>query len=173
MLESLYARPLLPHDHPALVEILRRLYNDALNALNTKDLHYNTEMDQWLWWLRLDHHTTKIHLYSPINEPWNIIAFSMVTDHGSYCSPMFAIASGYHGRGYGEQIIQHYLFLAGQKPLHGSQRMDNQPIRHLNKRNGWIVVKTEGDIEHVYHPNPGQTQEEINREILRYHGIEE
>jgi GNAT superfamily N-acetyltransferase len=156
------------------VEILRELYIGAIEQLSTRPLHRNTTEEQWAWWDGLDHSKVTVHFYSTVDEPWRIIAFSMVTDRGSFCTPMFAIAKVAWGRGYGQEIIEHYLEVASPKPLYGSQLVSNGAICHLNRKNGWMVLREVDGVQMLFHPNgdshAGQTHpQEAYDEIVRYH----
>lgn len=162
---ELYAYKMVENDHLALVEVLRNLYNSSIPYF-TKPLNANTWDQQHEWWMKLDFSKVQIHLYSRRSHPWEIIAFSMLTDHGDYVSPVFGVTAQYHGQGYGSEIIEHYLQLANGKPLRGAQLKSNGPICTLNRRMGWRVVSEDDDVQYLEHPN--NREQEIYDEIVRY-----
>jgi RimJ/RimL family protein N-acetyltransferase len=125
-----------------------------------------TAEQQQAWWRNIDHKRVQVHLYSPIEQPWEIVAFSMVTDRGDFCTPMFAVSNTWWGKGYGEEIIRHYLALAEGKPLRGEQLTLNPAIQHLNKKLGWLIVAERDGTQFLVHPNG--RQQEIYDEIIRY-----
>lgn len=165
-MKDLIATRLTQDSHPALIERMRVLFNANIDSLATKPLSLQTSRSQYDWWRSLDHTKVTFHIYSPKEWPWEIVAFSMVTDRGDYCSPMFAISNLWWGRGYGEQIIQHYLLVADEKPLQGEQLASNGAICHLNEKLGWLVVREENGVQYLRHPN--NRQQEIYDEIIRY-----
>lgn len=151
--------------HPLFIEKLRVLYNSMIPFLATHPIKSNGVAEQQMWWKTLDHSKVTVHLYSPVDSPWEIAAFSMVTDRGAYCTPMFAIDREHWGKGYGDEIIHHYLRIANGKPLFGEQLVSNGAIRHLNARAGWQILGERNGVQSLYHPN---RQQEIYDEIVRY-----
>lgn len=135
------------------IDTVRRIYNATIADLATKPLKPNTWDHQYIWWRNIDFDKTVIHAYCP--EPWPgvIVAFSKVTYRGDHCTPLFAIDPEWHGRGFGEEIIQHYLSVARPKPLRGSQLVSNGAICHLNEKAGWQIESTVDGVQHLYHPN--------------------
>jgi hypothetical protein len=165
-MRKLIAYRLLADAHPALIERLRVLYNTAIPFLATHRIETQTCESQQAWWRNLDHTKVMVHLYSPVEFPWEIVAFSQVTDRGTYCTPMFALSNLWWGKGYGEEIIEHYLFVASGKPLHGEQLTSNGAICHLNKRLGWKIISERDGMQTLVHPN--NRQQDIYDEIIRY-----
>lgn len=163
---KLKAYRLTPDAHPYLIERLRTLYNSAIQFLATHPIELRSREAQAAWWNSTDHDKVTVHLYSPVDNPWEIAAFSMVTDRGSFVTPMFAIAKNYWGKGYGEEIILHYLALAGGKPLRGEQLISNGAICHLNEKLGWQVLMEKEGTQFLFHPNI--RQQEVYDEIVRY-----
>lgn len=163
---KLIAYRMPPDAHPALVERMRELYIASLQFF-TKPLSPPTKEEQQVWWASLDHSKVIVHLYSPVEQPWEIVAFSMLTDRGQYYTPLFAISDSWWHKGYGEDIIRHYLALASPKPLHGEELADNGAIVHLNEKAGWRVVAERNGVHYLYHPN--DKQQEAYDEIVRYH----
>lgn len=168
-MKNLTAYRMKPTDHPMLVERLRKLYVEALSHLATKRLPTRTELEQQLWFSDLDHEATTIHLYSPVGRPWEIVGFSMVTDRGTFCTPMFSLTFHMRGQGLGEEIIQHYLAIANGKPLHGEQLVANGAICHLNEKLGWKVKHDAEGVQYLYHPNGTDYPQSAYDEIVRYH----
>jgi len=168
-MKKLTAYRLTPTDHPMLIERLRKLYVEALSHLATRKLHANTEVEQQAWFNNLDHAAVALHLYSPVERPWEIVGFSQVTDRGNFCTPMFALARHMRGQGLGEEIILHYLKLANGKPLHGEQLVANGAICHLNERLGWQIKREENGVQYLYHPNGTDWPQAAYDEIVRYH----
>jgi GNAT superfamily N-acetyltransferase len=168
-MKYLTAYRMCPDDHPLLVERLRKMYIEALSFLETHKLHPNTEEEQQAWWAALDHTSTVVHLYSPVERPWEIVGFSMVTDRGNFCTPMFALARHMRGQGLGQEIIEHYLAVANGKPLHGEQLVSNGAICHLNARLGWKVKREQDGVQYLYHPNGTDWPQSAYDEIVRYH----
>ena len=163
---------------PWEVEVMRRIFNLTLADLATRPLQPRDEHSQQRWWSALDKTRTVAHLYSPIAMPWHFVAFSLVQwkDRG-IATPMFAIHPDWQHRGYGREIIDHYLEVANG-PLAGSALKSNAAIMHLNKRAGWQTVSETETVAHLYHPGvPTQSdrsearQREIYEAILDYHGI--
>lgn len=136
---------------PVLVEIMRDIFVRTINDLSTKPLVPPTPAEQQVWWEMLDHSNVKVFLWRPIERPWEIVAFSMITDRGDHATPMFAIDPVFQGRGYAREIIDHYIRTAG-KPLRGEQLKSNEAIRKLNAEAGWRLLATEGGIEYLRHP---------------------
>ena len=172
-MDKLIAHRLSKNSHPLLIERMRQIYNTMIPWVATRPLTPIESQPQQDWWNQLvDHTKTTFHLYSPIETPWEICAYSVVTDRGDFCTPHFAIGGAWWGRGYGAEIIQHYLEVAA-KPLYGSQLVSNAAIRHLNTKFGWHVLDTRDGVEYLHHPgvNPNIRQQEIYDEILRYHGV--
>lgn len=167
-MSKLIACRLLPGSHPHLVVLLGEMYNGALDQLSTKPLRRNTPEEQLAWWAALPQEVV-VHLYSPVEEPWRIVAFSMVRDRGTFCTPMFAVVPGEHGKGYGAEIIRHYLSVAWPKPLVGSQLVSNGAIRHLNNRYGWEVTEVRDGVEYLFHPSGRDYPQSTYDEIIRYH----
>ena len=176
-MKKLIAHRLTRDSHPALIEELRLIYNENIGDLATHPLQWLAPEVQQEWWKNLDHPNVVVHLYSPVETPWVIVAFSKVTFRlGGYATPQFAIAKGYWGRGWGSEIIAHYLQVAN-RPLYGEQLVANAAICHLNKRFGWRIIETEAGVDYLYHPGvstPEQAdmfnrQQEIYDEIIRYH----
>jgi GNAT superfamily N-acetyltransferase len=164
---------LIPHrlasdGHPHLIEQVRVLYNSTLFFLATHPISPQSKEGQQAWWKDLDHSRVVVHLYSPVESPWDIVAFSMVTDRGLYFTPMFAISNNYWGKGYGQEIIEHYLALAAGKPLRGEQLVSNGAICHLNARYGWNIVGERDGTQFLIHPNNVDRQQEVYDEMVRY-----
>lgn len=151
---------------------MRQIYAATIEALETKPLPHRSPEDQYLWWQGLDHGMSRFFLYSPVEQPWEIVAFSMITRRGKYSTPMFAIHPFFHGRGYGREIIQHYIQEA-DGPLAGEQLVSNETIRYLNSEAGWNVVSSNGIVEKLWHPGPHadvDPMQDAYDEIIRYHG---
>ena len=166
---KLIAFRLQADSHPYLIDALRRLYNESIPFM-TKPLEENSAEEQLAWWRSLDHSKVLVHLYSPVDEPWKIVAYSMLQHRGDHASPMFAIDPTYWGRGYGRAIIAHYIKEA-RMPLRGEQLVENKPIRHLNEKAGWKVIgNIEGRVELLEHSGEPTRDQEILDEIVRYHG---
>jgi len=146
---------------PILIEALRPILNASLPYL-TKSLGWMSAVEQHRWWRTEDHARVKVFLWRDDERPWEPVAFSMITDHGDFASPFFAVARDHWSNGYGDAIIKHYIETAG-KPLRGQQLVSNGAIRKLNARNGWVVVRkstalwTNPDIEYLEHPGPTTT----------------
>lgn len=165
---KLQSQLLHANSDPIYIEIMRCIYNVTLPQTATKPIAPKTSEEQFNWWCNLDHNKVRVHIYREVERPWNIVAWSMVTDRGNYCTPMFAIHPQFWGLGYGEEIIYHYLQVAG-KCLQGSQLKSNGAICHLNARNGWRVVGEDGDVQLLLHDGPDNYPQRAYDEILRYH----
>lgn len=162
------------------VEVMRQIYNENLDMLGTIVLPYRSSKEQALWWKKNKAHI-RAYLFETLAEPYDDVGFITLTDRGEFVTPILAVGTKYWGKGYGREMIQAYLKLS-HKPLAGSQLVKNEAIRHMNKKNGWIVVgyasSPNGDIELVYHPgvskvNPGtkQVQELVTKYLFeRYPG---
>jgi RimJ/RimL family protein N-acetyltransferase len=168
-----------PEDHPSLLERVRQIYNENLFDLATHASKFVTADAQLTWWRGLDHEKVKLWVFSPVNEPWEIVAFCKLTDRGDFVTPQFAIDAAWWGRGFGTEIIDYYILMAG-KPLYGEQLSTNLPIRHMNQKAGWKLIEKEEGVEYLYHPGSQWTvhhlnrmsstrQQEIYDEIIRYH----
>jgi hypothetical protein len=163
-MKLLTAHRLTPASHPVLLDRMREIYNLNISYLATKPLAYIDRAQQLKWWRELDHTKNIVHIYSPIDSPWAICAFSKVTDRGDHCTPIFAIGGAWWGRGFANEIIEHYLSLSA-KPFRGEQLTSNAPICHLNEKFGWQIESTADGVDTLYHP---ARQQEIYDEILRY-----
>lgn len=167
---------LIPHPirEPIQVELMRQIFNAIRSDMETISyIPEISEQKQKIWWTSLDHSKVKAFLYTPVDEPWYFVAFSVVQKKGDFTTPMFGVVPAAHGRGYGREIIKHYLEVANG-PLAGSQRKDNGAIRHLNQELGWQIVGETEEAELLYHSGiikNDPRQEEIYEEILRYHGV--
>lgn len=181
-MKKLIAHRVTLASHPLLIEIVRAIFNANIADLATKPLHVLEQDEQQEWWKNLDHQNVQLHVYSPVEQPWQIVAFSLVRNHGHFSTPQFAIAGGYSGRGYGTEIIQHYIEVAGQ-PLYGQQLVANEAIRHMNQKAGWKVLYEREGVEYLFHPGRAPflpcpciactsaddaRQREIYDEIVRY-----
>jgi len=146
---------------PVLIEIMRNLFAAGTSGYS-REVFIPTAPEQQEWWKTLPHDKVKAFLWRDDERPWEIVAYSLITDCGTFASPVFAVAPMFQGRGYGDQIIKHYIATAG-KPLRGQQLVSNGAIRKLNARNGWVVVRkstalwTNPDIEYLEHPGPTTT----------------
>ena len=140
---------------PLIVERMRLISNISLPETSTRPSEPKTAVEQQAWWQSLDHSKRIVTLYRPENEPWEIAAFSVVTDRGDHCTPYFATDPRYRGQGIGEQIIRHYLSIS-PKQLYGEALAANEPIHHLNMRLGWKTIgfRDNGKVELLYHPGP-------------------
>jgi len=156
---------------PWAVEIMRQLYHSTKPWLEVSEpLPSRTIEEQQAWWNDMPH--PKIaHLYTPVEEPWNFVAFSIVQRKGNFNTPIFGIHPAYHRRGYGEVILHHYLEVA-DGPLAGSDKLTNGAIIKLNDRNGWKVIDVDDKgVRKLFHPGVhDDRQQEIYDEICRYHG---
>lgn len=137
---------------PCLIETMRQIFVSAIPDF-TKSLVPPTPVEQQAWWANLDHSKVKVFLWRLDERPWEVVAFSMVTDRGEYATPIFAIDSYYRGRGFARQIIRHYITTAN-KPLRGEQLSTNAAICRLNAEAGWRVVGTVGTIQLLEHDGP-------------------
>ncbi len=144
------------------VEVMREIYNQNLEMLGTVALPYRTKDEQAAWW-KESRHLMRAYLFEPLEKPGEFVGFITLTDRGEFVTPILAVNTKSWGKGYGSEMIRAYIKLAG-KPLAGSQLVSNDAIRHMNSKNGWIIVgdaeSPNGAIELVYHPgmskaNPG------------------
>jgi len=162
-------------DEPWAVERMRQIYSETMSSLATHPIPERGPISQQEWWKSLDQSKVQAFLYAPINRPWEFIAFSIVQKkHEHFTTPIFAITPKEHGKGYGEQILRHYLFVANG-PLAGEDSLSNPAIAHLNDRNGWQVLGIdEKGVRKLYHPGYRDLSEEQQQvaydEIVRYHG---
>ena len=157
--------------HPWQVERMRQIYLECRPWLSVQDLPDRSEVEQQEWWNSIKGHS-KAFLYSPSEEPWKFVAFSLLRKKSAnIVSPMIGIAEEYRGKGYARKIIQHYISAAGGA-LAGSARSDHTQILRLNYELGWQEVGEKDGMILLYHPGciENHRQEEIYREILRYHG---
>ncbi len=157
---------------PWEVERMRQIFNATIDDLATVKLEPKSEGDQQRWWQAMDQSRVVAFLYAPVAAPWRFVAFSMLQwKPNGVVTPLFAVDPEWHGFGYGREIIDHYLHVANG-PLAGSALKSNEAIMHLNKQAGWQVVSEDERVVKLYHPgvNPGSRDEEILKEILRYHG---
>ena len=166
---KLIAYQVLPGVHPSLLERVREIYNENLSDLATKPLTYLSSRQQQTWWTSIDHTKITLHVYSPAETPWDICAFSKVTDRGSFSTPIYAVDKRWWRRGYGTEIIRHSIEVAG-KPLYAEHLLANEVIRRIHMRAGWASLGMYDGVEYLYHPglNPDQRQQEIYDEIIRY-----
>ena len=113
-MKKLIAYRLYKNAHPLLIDKLRRLYNESLLMLSTKPLAPKTPREQQWWWDSLDFEKVTVHLYSLLSNPWgDVVAFSMVTNRGDHCTPMFAIDPAYWGMGLGISVVTNVHDLRG------------------------------------------------------------
>jgi len=150
---------------PILIEALRPILNANLSYF-TRPLPEMTPEGQQRWWKIEDHANVRVFLWRDDERPWEAVAFSMLTDHGDYASPFFAVAPAHWSSGFGDQIIKHYIEAAG-KPLKGEQLASNGAIRHLNTKNGWYVTGEKDGVQTLYHPGPGPRVPEWIRRHIR------
>ncbi|MCK9310310.1 MAG: GNAT family N-acetyltransferase [Candidatus Cloacimonetes bacterium] len=136
------------------VEVMREIYNQNLDMLGTVALPYRSVEEQVQWW-KENKQYLRAYLFEPLQQPGEYVGFITLTDRGSFATPILAVNKKAWGKGYGSEMIKAYLKLA-HKPLAGSQLVSNDAIRHMNKKNGWIVVgyanSPNGALELVYHP---------------------
>lgn len=132
------------------LQTIRVIFNENRAAF-TRPFEKITPEGQREWWYSLDPAVVRVWVWD--NEAGETVGFSMLTDHGTYMSPVFAISKKFMGMGYGRLIIQHYLENAG-KPLKGEQRVDNPAIRYLNARAGWRILYEKDGIEYLEHDGP-------------------
>ena len=143
---------LRPDSDPVLIEIMRQIFVSGISDY-TRTLIPPTPAEQQAWWKNLDHSKIKAFLWRLEDRPWEVVAFSMVTDRGDYATPIFAIDPPFRGRRFAHQIIDHYIAVA-DKQLHGEQLVANNAIRRLNAAHGWTVMLSDGRIESLWHPGP-------------------
>ncbi len=166
-----------PIAEPWQVEIMRHIYNDNLDMLATRPLEPNDYHAQQDWWNANKSHL-RGYLYEPLDRPGKFVAFLVLTDRGSFDTPIVAIQKEEWGGGYGQEIIRDYIEKAN-RPLAGSQLQSNGAICHINRKVGWQIVGTRtlenGEIvDLLYHPgiNPHvENPEGIRETILKYHGL--
>ncbi len=166
----------IPVINPEDVEIMRHIYNDNLDMLATRPIPYRTFEEQQKWWNE-NKYKLKAYLYEPLDQPKKFVAFLVLTDRGSFDTPIIAIKKEEWGCGYGQEIVNDYINKAN-RPLAGSQLQSNKAICHINKKLGWQIVGqrelTNGMIDLLYHPGVNRTfgnEEEVLKEILKYHNI--
>jgi GNAT superfamily N-acetyltransferase len=152
-----------PVTEPHQVERMRQIYNDTIDDLATTPLVKLNEYEQQDWW-REREVGTRAWLYAPIVTPWRMVAFCLLTQRNGFVTPLFAIDPMWHGRGYGKEIIQHYLTEA-KGPLAGSALKKNAAIMHLNQQAGWQVLSETEEVVNLYHPG----REECFDSIVAYH----
>ena len=138
---------------PYLIEKMRQIFVGSIEDLSTKPLLAPTPAEQQAWWANLDHSKIKAFLWRPDDRPWEIVAFSMVTDRGNYATPIFAIDGPFRKRGYAHQIIDHYIAVA-DKQLLGEQLVSNKAICELNATHGWTILSGNRYVEKLWHPGP-------------------
>src|SRR5438128_10450650 len=150
---------------PWEVEVMRRIYNLAVPDLATRPLSPRVEHSQQKWWACLDKSRVTAHLYHPVAMPWRFVAFSLVQwKERGIATPMFAIHPDWQHRGYGREIIDHYLEVANG-PLAGSALKSNAAIMHLNEKAGWRVVSEADGVVQLYHPGIAPQNDARQREI--------
>jgi len=83
------------------------------------------------------------------------MAFLVLRDRGGFATPIIAIDKVEWGKGFGREMIQEYIALAGN-PLAGSQLVSNLSICHLNRQLGWQIIGSRmvpaGQIELLFYP---------------------
>jgi len=147
----LYPTRLPRYADPILIEALRAIYVRTLSGF-TKPLPPPTPAEQLKWYTSLDHNAVRIWLWRDSERPWEAVAFTMLTEHPAYMSPVFGIDPAFQGRGWARHIIQHYIREAHGKPLHGEQLVSNIAIRKLNAEAGWRVCSEQDGIEYLRFP---------------------
>lgn len=158
-----------------MVEIMRRIYNAVRADLSDPPPEPRTYDQQTAWWKSRDHEKTQAFLYNPENEPFNMIGFSLLQQkHPDFKTPQIGLWPEDQGKGYGRQIVNHYLETA-DGPLAGSDLFRSPAIAHINDSVGWKQVGSKDGSRLLYHPGPymDPRQDEIYRDILRYHGLED
>jgi GNAT superfamily N-acetyltransferase len=152
---------------------MRQIFNATLPALSTIPLTAKSAEEQQAWWNGRDPALVRGFLYSPVAWPWEMVAFSLLTQRDGFTTPLFAIDPAWQGRGYGAEIIRHYIAEA-RGPLAGSALRANAAISHLNAKAGWIEVGGDTKVAQLYHPGAVEDrdatrQQEIYDSIMEYH----
>lgn len=137
----------------ANIDAIRRIYNVTIPTLATKPLKPNTWEEQLDWWNHMDWSRTKFFVFYPVQYPGLIVAFSRITDHGDYCTPMIAVDPEWQHHGYGQEIIRHYLRTAYPKPMRATALSSNLRVCLLNSLAGWQVEAHVDGVYQLYHPN--------------------
>lgn len=149
----------VPPKATRIIERVREIYNEALPLLATKPIPTRTYDEQQDWWQSVDHE--KVRLYVYMNEPGDIVGFALLTDRGNTVTPMVAIAAKHRDRGYGQEIMRHYLDAAKPKPMICQSLVENKAINMLNVLMGWQLAGRKGDVFTYYHPNGTEDIDEI------------
>jgi len=145
----------VPPRAESLIEKVRLIYNENLPLLATKPLTPVTKEQQRKWWAGVDHDKVKLYVYMDPDDVWSdiVVGFSLLTDRGSYVTPMMAVTEKYHDRGYGQEIMLHYLQTAHPKPLRAQSLMLNLGICMLNSLMGWKVIGSQDGVYDLWHEN--------------------
>jgi hypothetical protein len=77
-------------------------------------------------------------------------------------------------KGYGRAVVRHYLSTV-IGPLVGEALAGNTAINIINEELGWKAVGEVDGVLKLFHPRetPPERQDEIYRDILKYHGLED